>query len=280
MNEPIVECVPNFSEGRDAALIKAITDRIETVSGVRLLDVDPGPDTNRTVVTFVGPPAAVEEAAFRGIARASELIDMSRHTGAHPRMGATDVCPFVPVSGVTMADCVEMARRVGKRIGEELAIPVYLYEEAASRPERRNLASVRKGEYEGLAEKLRRPGVGPRLRPGRHERPLRRHRRRRPRVPRRLEHRPQYPRQEPGDRHRLRAPGNRPERPGGRRRPLQERRRDPQALSGQVPLRQLRVRRHRAAGSSSPTPLPPTATTSRRSPAPTASTRRSSTGRA
>ncbi|HSG81854.1 MAG TPA: glutamate formimidoyltransferase [Gemmatimonadota bacterium] len=155
--DKIVECVPNFSQGRNDAVIKEITDAIEAVSGVRLLDVDPGRDTNRTVVTFVGAPDPVEEAAFRAVKRASELIDMREHQGAHPRFGATDVCPFVPVSGVTMEDCVKMARRVGRRIGEELSIPVYLYEHAASRPERRNLAVVRTGEYEGLPEKLKDP---------------------------------------------------------------------------------------------------------------------------
>ncbi|UCC75190.1 MAG: glutamate formimidoyltransferase [Gemmatimonadota bacterium] len=155
--EKIVECVPNFSEGRDDAVIKEITDVIEGVQGVRLLDVDPGRDTNRTVVTFVGPPEAVAEAAFRAVKRASEVIDMRRHQGAHPRFGATDVCPFVPVSGLTMGDCVELARAAGRRIGEELGIPVYLYEYAASVPERRNLAKVRAGEYEGLAEKLKDP---------------------------------------------------------------------------------------------------------------------------
>jgi len=153
----IVECVPNFSEGRDAAKIQAITDEIRNSDGVRLLDVDPGRDTNRTVVTMVGEPEAVLEAAFRAIARAAEVIDMSRHQGAHPRMGATDVCPFVPVSGLTMGECAELARRLGERVGRELGIPVYLYEEAASRPERRNLAEVRAGEYEGLADKLGRP---------------------------------------------------------------------------------------------------------------------------
>ena len=155
--EKIVECVPNFSEGRNDPVIKEITDVIEGVAGVRLLDVDPGRDTNRTVVTFVGAPESVEEAAFRAVKRASEVIDMRQHQGAHPRFGATDVCPFVPVSGVTMEDCVEIARRVGRRIGEELAIPVYLYEQAASRPERRNLSKVRAGEYEGLPEKLKDP---------------------------------------------------------------------------------------------------------------------------
>ena len=151
----IVECVPNFSEGRDMAVIEQITAEIKKMSGVELLDVDPGRDTNRTVVTFAGSPAAVEEAAFQAIKKAAELIDMSKHSGAHPRMGATDVCPFVPVSGVTMADCVEIAKRLGRRVGEELAIPVYLYEEAAASPERRSLAYIRAGEYEGLPEKLK-----------------------------------------------------------------------------------------------------------------------------
>jgi len=157
----IVECVPNFSEGRDAGVIAQITDEIKKVAGVELLDVDPGRDTNRTVVTFAGPPAAVEEAAFQAIRRAAEVIDMSRHKGAHPRMGATDVCPFVPVSGVTMADCVEIARKLAKRVGEELAIPAYLYEEAASSPERRSLAFIREGEYEGLPEKLKKKEFKP-----------------------------------------------------------------------------------------------------------------------
>ncbi|MCD6276640.1 glutamate formimidoyltransferase, partial [candidate division WOR-3 bacterium] len=153
----IVECVPNFSEGRDMGIIKQITDEIEKVEGAILLDVDPGADTNRTVVTFVGTPEAVKEAAFRAIKKAAELIDMSKHKGAHPRMGATDVCPFVPVSGVTMEDCVQIAREVGERVAGELGIPVYLYEEAATRPERRSLADIRAGEYEGLPEKLKDP---------------------------------------------------------------------------------------------------------------------------
>jgi glutamate formiminotransferase/formiminotetrahydrofolate cyclodeaminase len=157
MDQRVVECVPNFSEGRDRAKITQITDAIEAVRGARLLDVDPGADTNRTVVTFVGDPDAVAEAAFQAIARAAQVIDMSRHHGEHPRMGATDVCPFVPISGVTMEDCAAIARRVGERVGRELEIPVYLYEAAASRPERKNLAGIRKGEYEGLAEKLRDP---------------------------------------------------------------------------------------------------------------------------
>jgi glutamate formiminotransferase/formiminotetrahydrofolate cyclodeaminase len=153
----LVECVPNFSEGRDLAKIEQITAEIKSTEGVTLLDVDPGKDTNRTVVTMVGSPEAVVEAAFKAIAKAAEVIDMSQHKGAHARMGATDVCPFVPVSGVTMDDCVELARKLGKRVGEELGIPVYLYEHAATKPERRNLATVRAGEYEGLAEKLKDP---------------------------------------------------------------------------------------------------------------------------
>ncbi|MBN2543449.1 glutamate formimidoyltransferase [bacterium] len=157
MERKIVECVPNFSEGRDKGKIKAITDEIEKVSGVQLLDVDPGEATNRTVVTFTGSPEGVSEAAFLAVKKASEVIDMREHYGAHARMGATDVCPFVPVSGATMEDCVRIANEVGRRIGEELDIPVYLYEEAATKPEWRNLAIVRSGEYEGLVEKLKDP---------------------------------------------------------------------------------------------------------------------------
>jgi glutamate formiminotransferase / formiminotetrahydrofolate cyclodeaminase len=157
MPTQIVECVPNFSEGRDQAKIKDITDALQSVADVDLLDVDPGRDTNRTVVTFIGPPEAVAEAAFRAIAKAAQVIDMRGQHGSHPRMGATDVCPFVPVEGVTMEDCAELARRVGRRVGEELGIPVYLYEAAAAIPQRRNLADIRQGEYEGLAEKLRDP---------------------------------------------------------------------------------------------------------------------------
>jgi glutamate formiminotransferase/formiminotetrahydrofolate cyclodeaminase len=153
----IIECVPNFSEGRDLAVIKQITDVIESVQGIQLLDVDPGESTNRTVVTFIGEPGPVKEAAFRAVQQAADLIDMSKHSGEHARFGATDVCPFVPVAGVTMEDCVQVAREVGQRIGEELGIPVYLYENAASTPERQNLATVRSGEYEGLAKKLARP---------------------------------------------------------------------------------------------------------------------------
>lgn len=161
MMTKLIECVPNFSEGRDRKVIEEITAEIEAVEGALLLDVDPGKATNRTVVTFVGPPAAVEEAAFRAIARAAELIDMSSHQGEHPRMGATDVCPFIPVMGSTMEECAEVARRLGRRVGQELGIPVYLYEAAASRPERRSLAEIRRGEYEALAAKLSDPAWAP-----------------------------------------------------------------------------------------------------------------------
>ena len=157
----LVECVPNFSEGRDKTKIAAIAGEIETVPGVKLLDVDPGESTNRTVVTFIGPPDAAAEAAFRAIRKAAEVIDMRRHKGAHSRLGATDVCPFVPLSGVTMEECVALARALGVRVAAELGIPVYFYEEAAQCPERRNLASVRQGEYEGLAEKLKDPAWAP-----------------------------------------------------------------------------------------------------------------------
>ena len=158
---PLVECVPNFSEGRDRSVIDAIARAISGVSGVRLLDVDAGADTNRTVYTFVGTPDAVAEAAFRGLAAASQLIDMSKHLGAHPRMGALDVCPIVPVSGVTMDQCVEVARALGRRMAEAFALPVYFYEYAATRPERRNLADIRAGEYEGLRKKLADPAWAP-----------------------------------------------------------------------------------------------------------------------
>ena len=157
MEKKILECVPNFSEGRDTGIIKQITDIIEAVEGVKLLDVDRGKDTNRTVVTFVGNPESVSEAAFRSVKKASEIIDMSKHHGAHPRMGATDVCPFIPVSGITMEEAVKVAHKVAERIGNELGIPVYCYENAASSPERRNLAYCRSGEYEGLKKKLSDP---------------------------------------------------------------------------------------------------------------------------
>ena len=157
MDKKIIECVPNFSEGRDMGIIRQITDAIESVEGIKLLDVDPGKDTNRTVVTFVGNPEAVSEAAFLSVKKASEVIDMSKHHGAHPRMGATDVCPFVPVSGITMEETVSVAHKVAERIGNELDIPVYCYENAARKPERRNLANCRSGEYEGLRKKLADP---------------------------------------------------------------------------------------------------------------------------
>lgn len=153
----LIECVPNISEGRDENLIRQVTDVVETVEGVRLIDVDPGKATNRTVITFVGTPEAACEAAFRLVKKASELIDMSRHHGEHPRFGATDVCPLVPVSNISMEETAEYARKLAKRIGEELNIPIYCYEFAAFSPERKNLANCRKGEYEGLKEKLADP---------------------------------------------------------------------------------------------------------------------------
>lgn len=153
----LIECVPNFSEGRNMAVINQITDQIETVEGVKLLDVDPGAATNRTVVTFVGTPDEVVEAAFRAVKKASEVIDMRHHKGEHPRFGATDVCPLVPISGITMEETVVYAHKLAERIGNELGIHVYCYENAASTPERRNLANCRAGEYEGLPEKLAKP---------------------------------------------------------------------------------------------------------------------------
>ncbi len=150
----IIECVPNFSEGRDRAVIDRITSAIEEVEGIKLLDVDPGEATNRTVVTFVGEPEAVVEAAFRGVRRAAELIDMRHHKGAHPRMGATDVLPLIPISGLTLEECASLSRDLAKRIADELHIPTYCYEAAAFKPERKNLAVCRKGEYEALPEKL------------------------------------------------------------------------------------------------------------------------------
>jgi glutamate formiminotransferase/formiminotetrahydrofolate cyclodeaminase len=161
MSQSIVECVPNFSEGRDLATIDAIAGAIRDVEGVSLLDVDPGAATNRTVMTMVGAPDAVLEAAFQAMATAARLIDMSTHSGAHPRMGATDVCPFVPVSGIDMDGCAALARQLGERVGRELEIPIYLYESAASRPERSNLAEVRAGEYEGLASRAGNPHWAP-----------------------------------------------------------------------------------------------------------------------
>lgn len=167
MTPKLVECVPNFSEGRNRAVLDAIARAIESVDGVRLLDVDPGAATHRTVVTFVGSPEAAAEAAFRAIQTASQHIDMRTHHGEHARLGATDVCPFVPLSGSTMQDCVQLARDLGRRVGDELGIPVYLYEEAATRPERRNLAAIRAGEYEGLPGKLADPEWKPDFGPAR-----------------------------------------------------------------------------------------------------------------
>lgn len=154
MQKRIIECVPNFSEGRNMECIKQITDAIESIKGVKLLDVDPGEATNRTVVTFVGEPEVVVDAAIAGIKRATELIDMRQHKGAHPRMGACDVCPLIPVSGITMEECAELARTLAKRIADELGVPAYCYEAAAFKPERRNLAVCRKGEYEALPERM------------------------------------------------------------------------------------------------------------------------------
>lgn len=167
MEKRIIECVPNFSEGRDRAVIDAIVAAISSVEGVEVLDVDPGQATNRTVVTFAGEPEPVVEAAFRGIAKAAELIDMRNHHGAHPRMGATDVCPLIPVSGVSLEECAEMARQLGRRVADELNIPVYCYEASAYTPERKNLAICRKGEYEALPTRIpsaqEGPDFGPRV---------------------------------------------------------------------------------------------------------------------
>jgi len=157
----LVECVPNFSEGQNQKTIQAIAESIQTVAGVKLLSVEPDGDYNRSVVTFVGNPAAVVEAAFGATETASDLIDMQLHKGEHPRLGAIDVVPFVPVSGVTMAECVELANKFGSRVAHELGIPIFLYEEAARTPERRNLATIRKGEYEGLPSKLNDPAWRP-----------------------------------------------------------------------------------------------------------------------
>ncbi|HQF61995.1 MAG TPA: glutamate formimidoyltransferase [Anaerolineaceae bacterium] len=167
MANPLVECIPNFSDARRPEVVEAILAAIQAVPGVHILDRHSDLDHNRTVVTFVGSPAAVEEAAYQGIARAAELIDLDHHTGEHPRMGAADVVPFVPIRDITMVECVEMARRLGKRVGDTLNIPVYLYEEAAARPERTNLENIRRGQYEGLKAEMglnpaRDPDFGPR----------------------------------------------------------------------------------------------------------------------
>jgi len=161
MAEQLIECVPNFSEGQNKDIIDQITAQIKSVEGVQLLDVDPGYEMNRTVVTFIGNPDGVREAAFNAIKKAAELIDMRKHRGSHPRMGATDVCPFVPVSGISIDECIKISEAVARRVGEELGIPVYLYEKSASRPERRNLATIRMGEYEKLEEKLKKPEWAP-----------------------------------------------------------------------------------------------------------------------
>src|SRR6266513_2283096 len=155
--QKLIECVPNFSEGRDLNVVRQITDTIESVDGVSLLDVDPGASTNRTVVTFVGSPEAAAEAAFRAIKKAAELIDMRKHKGAHPRMGATDVCPFIPVNNVSWEEAITCASRLGKRVGDGLQIPVYLYERAAKNKARANLSVIRAGEYEVFFEKIKQP---------------------------------------------------------------------------------------------------------------------------
>ncbi len=159
--QKLIECVPNFSEGRDASVIGQITAAIESVDGISLLDVDPGASTNRTVVTFVGSPEAAVEAAFRGIQKAAELIDMRKQKGAHPRMGATDVCPFIPIRGVSWKEAIACAKSLGKRVGDELEIPVYLYEKAAADHARSNLSVIRAGEYEGFFEKIKQPAWRP-----------------------------------------------------------------------------------------------------------------------
>jgi len=157
MSKQLIECVPNFSEGRDLNIIKQITDEIESVEGVKLLDVDPGKATNRTVVTFVGEPEPVIEAAYLAMKKAAEVIDMSKHSGEHPRMGATDVCPLIPIANITMDEVVKYAHQLGERAGRTLEIPFYMYEAAATRPEWQNLATIRSGEYEALPEKLTDP---------------------------------------------------------------------------------------------------------------------------
>src|SRR5205814_2581961 len=164
--QKLIECVPNFSEGRDPDIIRQITDAIASVDGVSLLDVDPGATTNRTVVTFVGSPEVAVESAFRGIQKAAELIDMRKHKGAHPRMGATDVCPFVPISNVNWKEAIACAKELGKRVGDELKIPVYLYEKAAKNPKRANLAIIREGEYEGFFDKIKQADWQPDFGPG------------------------------------------------------------------------------------------------------------------
>jgi glutamate formiminotransferase len=166
MPNPLIECIPNFSEARRPEVVEQIIASITAVNGITLLDRHSDLDHNRTVVTYIGASAAVEEAAFRAIQTAGRLIDLDQHTGAHPRIGATDVVPFVPIAGVGMPECVEIAQRLGKRVADELGIPVYLYEEAATRPERQNLENIRRGQYEGLKVEIekdseRKPDFGP-----------------------------------------------------------------------------------------------------------------------
>lgn len=157
----VVECIPNFSEGRRKEVIQAIAEAIRSIEGVRLLDCSSDRNHNRSVLTFIGEPEAVKEAAFLSAEKAAELIDMTKHSGEHPRMGAVDVIPFVPVRGITMAECVRLSRELGERIASELSIPVFLYEESATRPERRNLADIRRGEFEGMAQKIKQPEWAP-----------------------------------------------------------------------------------------------------------------------
>lgn len=158
---PIVECIPNFSEGRRQEVIEAIADTIRSVEGVRLLDYSADKNHNRSVFTFIGNPEAVAEAAFLSCKKAAELIDMTKHKGEHPRMGATDVIPFVPVKDITVEECIELSKKVGERIAEELSIPIFLYEDSATKPERKNLANIRKGQFEKMAEKLKDPQWAP-----------------------------------------------------------------------------------------------------------------------
>ena len=158
---PIVECIPNFSEGRSQEIVEAIAETIRAVEGVRLLDYSPDYSHNRSVFTFIGNPAAVKEAAFNSCKKAAELIDMTKHKGEHPRMGATDVIPFVPVKDISVEECIKLSRELGERIASELSIPVFLYEDSATQPERKNLATIRKGQFEGMAEKIKDPKWAP-----------------------------------------------------------------------------------------------------------------------
>ena len=160
-SKQLIECVPNFSEGADKSILQAIAQEISSVEGVKLLHMDPGKATNRTVFTFVGPPNQVIDAAFLAIKKAGELIDMSTHKGEHPRMGATDVCPLIPIANISMEETVQYAEQLGARVGSELGIPVYLYEAAAKKADRKNLAVIRSGEYEGLAKKMQDPNWKP-----------------------------------------------------------------------------------------------------------------------